>query len=195
MGFPLADGRGVMPDSWRELLGYAVVVVFLGGVLVFTGVDAQIEYAVTDPGTYFGLSVSDSPQEDTIVFTNQQVDGLNFATKNRIGINPVGDEIGLCGGIRDSGSVYDLRVAEGFSSTSPTSVKFSCALPRDLTVHSQPGFTERFSDEDLSYQGEFRPVFSCIQFREAVVSPVSGRVSGLNCIDTESGDTVVPVVE
>lgn len=194
MSFPLADGKGVMPDSWREAFGYVIVIVFWGGLLVFTGVDAQIEYALTSPGSYFGLSVVDSPEESTIVFTSEQVDGLNFATKNRIGINPIGDEIGLCGGIRDGVDVYNLRVAEGFSSTSPTSVTFSCALPRDLTVHSQPGFSDGFSEEDLDYRGEFRPEVSCIQFREAVASPVSGKVSGLNCIDTESGDTVVPVV-
>jgi len=53
---PWSDGRGWRPDTYKELVFTLLAVMGVGLVLVFTGVDAQIEYALTQPGSYFGLS-------------------------------------------------------------------------------------------------------------------------------------------
>lgn len=186
----MVDGSGPLPDSNQELLAWIGIAVFVAVTFgFFTGLDAQVNYLVSAPGDYF-LSNS---EEDTVVFSQEDVNGLNFASSNRVGFDSIGDEIGFCAGIR-SNSVYDLRVADGFEETSRTSVTFNCAMPRSLVIHTQPDFSEGFSPEDLDYKDEFTPEVSCILYREATISPVSGKISGLNCMDVSSGENVVPVV-
>lgn len=194
-GFPLRDGKGPMPDSWTEALVWTSVVVGVSMVLVFTGVDDQLQFAVSSPVEYAGLStVSAEDGSEKVVFSRGELSGIEFSTKNRVGYDSVGDEIGLCAGIGDSGEVYDLRVAEGFEETSRTSVTYSCSTPRGLILHSQPDYSSGQSAEDKSFDGEFRPAVSCIVFNKPVVSP-AGSVEGLNCFDAGTDDRVRVVVQ
>ena len=195
MALPWRDGGGFLPDTRAELAADIViiaVVVFLFSF--FTGLDAQVAYAVGSPSQYFLSSTSSDSERLTL--TTKQVDNINFASKNRIGFTSSGDEIGICGGVRNSGEVYDLRVAEGFEETSRTSVTFSCTRPRQVIMHSQPDYSSGLSVEDRSFDGEFQPEYSCIISGEVAASPVTDRVGGLSCWSvSDSGDfTSVPVV-
>jgi hypothetical protein len=173
---PFADGKGILPDSRLELAGDIMIIVFVvGAFTIFSGLDAQINYVVESPTSYFSVAET----SNDVVISEDQISELNFATKNRIGFNSVGDEIGFCGGIRSDGTVYDLRVAEGLE-TSRDMVKFSCSTPRSFIVHSQP-YSGELSEEDKSFEGEFRPEVTCILYEEVAASMFNDRVSGLNC--------------
>lgn len=182
----MVDGPGPLPDSWAEVL--TLVFVGFGVVLVFgfyTGLDAQVAYAVGSPGQYFVSNTSSDTE--SLALSSEQVGDINFASKNRIGVASMGDEIGLCGGVRNSGKVFNLRLAEGFEETSRTGVTFSCVEPRSVVMHSQPDYSSRLSPEDRSFDGEFQPQYSCIVYGELAVSPVSGEVGGINCWSVRSG--------
>lgn len=185
MSFPLKDGKGPLPDSMLELVADIGLILFVGlAFSYFTGLDAQVSYALESPSSYF--SVSDSIQGEEIVLDQTEIDLLNSASKNRIGTN-VGDEIGFCGGIRSNGQVYDLRLAEGLE-TQRDSVRFSCSSPRNFIVHTQP-YSGELSDEDKDFGGEFRPNVTCIVYEELAVSPLNSRVGGINCWSVPSSGT------
>jgi len=196
-GLPWSDGRGWRPDTYGELGFTLLAVMGVALALVFTGVDAQVEYALTQPSSYFGLSTTstDSGEINKVVLGQEQFDGLSFTTKNRVGMDAVGSELGFCGGIRDNGNVYDLRLAEGFDELTFRSVSFSCTQPYNLLGHSQPGSGD-LSAEDKSFDGEIQPEVTCIIYKELTVSPVSGEVGGINCWSVGSngdGFTEIPV--
>lgn len=184
MKLPWSDGTGWKPDSTGELVADALLIFLIVMTFsFFTGLDAQVSYIVNTPGQYF----SSTSENSEIVLTNSQISDVNFAAKNRIGFTSPGDEIGLCGGVRDSGEVFNLRVADGFEETSRDSVTFECSKPRELIMHSQPGYNSGLSAEDKSFDGEFKPQYSCIVFGELAVSPVSGEVGNLNCWKVSEG--------
>lgn len=196
MALPWSDGGGFMPDTKAELLADVIVVaaiVFLFSF--FTGLDAQVAYAVSSPGSYFFSSV-DKDSSNVLFLNEDQLDNINFATKNRIGVASLGEEIGMCAGVMENGRISMLRPAEGFKNTSRSSVTFSCSKPRELIIHSQPSYSSKLSAEDKSFKGEFQPEYSCIVFSELAASPVTGRVGGLNCWSIGEGGefTSVPVV-
>lgn len=190
-GFPVSDGSGPAPDSWIEAVTWIGLVVLVAGVLVFSGVDDQIQFAVSSPSEYAGLSAASVGDDGSgvVVFERGQLSGIEFSTKNRIGYNAVGDEIGLCAGLSESGDVFKLRVAEGFEDTSRDSVTFSCSSPREVILHSQPDYSSGQSAEDKSFDGEFIPEISCIVFNRPVVSP-AGTVQGLNCFEAGTDNQV-----
>jgi len=192
-GFPFRDGTGPLPDSRLEVLADVVLIVFVAGLFsFFTGLDAQVSFAASNPQTYFfGSGDVDS---EKVVLDQDEVDLLNSASKNRIGTG-VGDEIGFCGGIQESGDVFDLRLAEGLE-TSRDSVRFSCVKPRNFAVHTQPGGISGLSVEDKSFDGEFMPDVSCILFEELAVSPVNNRVGGLSCwsVSEDGSFSEIPVL-
>lgn len=195
---PWSDGRGWRPDTYKELGFTLLAVMGVGIALVFTGVDAQVEYALTHPGSYFGLStVQDADGEiNKVVLDQEEIDGLSFTTQNRVGMDAVGSELGFCGGIRSSGEVYGLRLAEGFDEVTFTSVSFSCTQPFNFLGHSQPGSGE-LSEEDKDFENEIKPDVTCIVYKELTVSPVSNQVGGINCWDVSqngNGFTDIPVV-
>lgn len=194
----LSDGYGPFPDGDDKALEWlfvSVVAVGVGAGLVFTGLDAHVEYVLTNPAGYAGLSAaSNGSTGDGVVFTQDQLQGIEFSTKNRIGYDTVGDEIGICGDLRSDGSVSELRVADGFEETSRTSVTFSCANPRSLILHSQPGYSDQQSAEDKSFKGEFAPEISCIVYSEPVVSPLGG-LEGINCFEAGTDNSVSVSVE
>jgi len=197
MSLPWSDGKGWRPDTYSELGFTLLAVLGVGLVLVFTGLDAQIEYALTQPGSYFGLSTAstDTGEINKVLLDQEEFDGLSFTTQNRIGMDAVGSEIGFCGGIRNSGEVYDLRLAEGFSEVTFTSVIFSCTEPFNLIGHSQPGSGE-LSEEDRDFDGEIQPDVTCIVYKELIVSPISNEIGGINCWRVSSngnGFTEIPV--
>jgi len=183
---PLPDGS----DAWMEWLFVGSVALLVASGMVFTGLDAHVEYVLTNPAGYAGLSAaSNGSSGGGVVFTQSQLQGIEFSTKNRIGYDTVGDEIGICGDLRGDGSVTDLRVADGFEETSRTSVTFGCAQPRSLIMHSQPGYSSQQSAEDKSFDGEFRPEVSCIVYSQPVVSPLGG-LEGINCFEAGTDRTV-----
>jgi len=179
---PWPDGN----DAWLEWLFVLSVALGVGGVLVFTGLDAQVEYAVTQTGDYFDLSSADSENVDIdrVLLEESDIQGLEFSTSNRIGADAVGGEIGICGGIRGDGSVFDLRVAEDVNEMTFESVQFSCVPPYNLIMHSQPG-SDMLSDEDKDFDGEIRPDVTCIISSELSVS-ITDRVLGISCWDAPS---------
>jgi len=197
-GFPVRDGSGPAPDSWTEAVTWVGALLGITALLVFTGLDAQIQYMVSEPGLYFSgiLSFGSSSVGDVekVVLTDEAVSGMNFASSNSLGYDSIGSERGYCSGLREDGTVYDFRLADDIESSSRTSIVFSCGTPRELTVHSQPGFSGQPSEEDMSFSGEFQPEISCIQFREITVSPFNSKVSGINCWSTENGFNEVPVL-
>lgn len=191
-------GYGPLPDGRDKFLewGFVVFTAFLfGAVMVFTGLDAQVEYALTEPGSFTGLSTVSSDSEiDKVVLNQRELDGVSFTSQNRIGMNPAGSEIGFCGGIGDDGDVFDLRLAEGFDEVSFDSVQFSCVKPYNFIGHTQPGSSE-LSAEDKDFTGEIRPDVTCIVSSELTVSPVSRRVGGVDCwfVTSENGFEEIPV--
>lgn len=197
MALSWSDGKGWRPDTVPELAFVVFAVLGVGLTLVFTGADAQIEYALTQPGSYFGLStVQDADGEiNKVVLDQEQISGISFSTKNRIGVDAVGGEIGICGGIRNDGSVYDLRVAENVNEMTFQSVQFSCVRPYNVLMHSQPG-SDQLSQEDKDFNGEIRPDVACIISSELVSSPTN-RVMGITCWNVpetgSSGFTEIPV--
>jgi len=130
-----------------------------------------------------------------VVLDQEQISGISFSTKNRIGADAVGGEIGICGGIRNDGSVYDLRVAENVNEMTFQSVQFSCVQPYNILMHSQPG-SDELSQEDKDFESEIRPDVACIISSELVVSPAD-RVMGVTCWNVPEADsgsfTEIPV--
>jgi len=189
----LVDGKGPLPDSNLEILSWiSIGLLVAGGFVYFSGLDAQLEFMVSEPRNYFGLD-GDFEQGSEVIFSQKDIDLMNTVTVNRLGANAVGGEVGFCGGVDSSGDVFDFRLAENLD-TSLTGVRFECVTPRSLTVHSQPFSSGDLSDEDKSFEGEFRPDVTCIQFAELSVSPVSGLVGGINCFDVDNGFEDLEVV-
>lgn len=186
MVLPWSDGNGFLPDTKSEVALDIVIIVFVSLIFAFfTGLDAQVAYMTSSPVQYF--SSNTASDVESLKLSSEQVGDINFASKNRLGFTSSGDEIGLCSGVRSTGQIFDLRVAEGFEDTSRTSVRFSCVQPRELVMHSQPGYSKSLSAEDKSFEGEFKPRYSCIVYGELAASPVSGEVGGLSCWSV--GDT------
>jgi hypothetical protein len=171
----LVDGAGPLPDSKLETLAYTGI--FLFAVLLFgffTGLDSQVNYIVTAPDDYF-LSESSS---NSIYFSQTQVDLMNSVSERSVGFDAVADERLYCGEVRNK-QVASFRFADSIESGSLTSVKGSCFEPVDIFVHSQPGGSNGLSMEDKDLESEVG--YTCVQFQEISVSPVSYRLNGLNC--------------
>jgi hypothetical protein len=179
----------------REDYFFLAMGVFLASFafLYFSGLDAQVEYALSSPGQYFSTSNTNESVE-RVVLTDEAVSGLNFVSKNSIGVDSVGSERGFCSGLRSDGTVYDFRLADGIESSSRQSITFSCVEPRDLVLHSQPSGVSDLSQEDMDFEGELLPDVTCIQFGEVVSSPLNSRVSGVDCWDVvDGGDSFVEI--
>jgi hypothetical protein len=190
MGFPLRDGKGWRPDSRIELLGYLVFgVLIVGAFGFFSGLDAEVEYIATAPGDYTGLFSSVSDSGESVTFTSEQVELLNSASKNSLGLNSIGSERSYCGGLRN-GNVRKFRLADIIKSSDRTSISYACGEPFELSVHTHPSGSDRLSEEDKDISVPSLQV-TCIQTSEISSSPITGKLNGISCYSV--GNNFEPV--
>lgn len=157
-------------DDWRENL---VIVLMVAGVFVFfSGLDSQLVFLLSSPRDYLVSNDFD------LEFKESQVDLLNAVNDRSLGVDAVASERLYCGRVRD-GDVFDFRLADVIVESSLTGVRGACEGEVDLWLHTQPSGVGELSREDRDLEG--RPEFTCIQFEEVVVSPVSGVLDGVNC--------------
>lgn len=184
----MVDAAGPLPDSNAELLAWLSIagIVFISFGF-FTGLDGQAEFVVDQPQQYF-LSFSESDAD--LVFQREDVRFLNRVSSRAIGSDPVASERLYCLSIKED-RVTDVILADDIEQQSLTSVAGSCVenanFEVDGFVHSQPGFTSEFSEEDKSLESRDIQV-SCIQWAEITKSPVTGEVRGLNCAPVVDGE-------
>lgn len=192
MKLPWRDSGGPLPDTGSELLFDLVLLSSLGLLLVFTGVDAQIQYAVEDTKTYFSLN-GDVP-ENAVVFNQESVDLMNTVSERSLGVDAVASERLYCGEVSNQ-RVVNFRFADDIDSSEIDMVSGSCTSPVDIFVHSQPDGLKVLSDEDRSLESPGIS-FTCIQFAEISSSPFNKELSGINCwnvLDNGEGFEQVPV--
>lgn len=172
----MVDGKGPLPDSNLEVLAWiGIGLTVVAAFTVFSGLDAQVEYIATAPGDYL---LSSTGSGSGIYFTGDQIDLMNDASKNSLGIDAIGAERLYCGEVRN-GNVRRFRLADIIESSTLTSVSGSCQAPVGVFVHSQPSGSEMLSEEDKDLESQVG--YTCIQYSEIAVSPVTGKVNGLNC--------------
>jgi hypothetical protein len=191
----MVDGPGPLPDSWMELGAWFVLAMLVALTFgIFTGLDSQVDYALTSTSTYFTLN-SDVPS-DAVVFSNESVDLMNEVSARSLGVNPVASERLYCGEIRNQ-QVVDFRLADTIDDSSLTSVSGSCIGDVDLWTHSQPDGTSSLSEEDKDLESTGAK-YTCIQFEEISTSPFNNRLNGINCweiIGDGAGFEPVPVFQ
>jgi hypothetical protein len=149
----------------------------VGLTLVFTGLDAQVEYAATASSTYFSLG-SDVP-EDAVVFSQEDVDLMNTVSERSLGADAVAAERLYCGEINNQ-KVFNFRLADTIKDSSLTSVSGSCRSPVDIWAHSQPSGSEELSQEDKDLESTGAS-YTCIQYESITSSPLNNRLNGINC--------------
>lgn len=193
MGFPLYDGRGWRPDSRRELAGYIVFGLVIASAFAYsTSLDAQARYLATDAPSYFSAA-SDS---EAVTFSETDIDRMRWASITSVGSGAFGDERLFCGSIKSNGFVESIRLADDIRLSEFDSVSGACQSrfpTQDINffVHSQPG-SDGLSEEDKDL--ETMVPYTCIVYEEMAVSPVSGRVDGINCWEVvDNGDSFDPV--
>lgn len=177
MKLPWRDGGGALPDTGRELFFDLVMLFSLSLLFVFTGLDAQVESAVEDTGTYF--SFSSNVPDDGVVFDQEDVDLMNTVSERSLGVDAVAAERLYCGEVTN-GRVTNFRLADTIDSSTLTSVSGSCIAPVDIFVHSQPDGSESLSEQDMDLESTGTS-YTCIQYSEIVSSPFNSKLSGINC--------------
>lgn len=174
---PFSDGRGWRPDTYSELAFVVFAVLGVGLTLVFTGLDAQIEYAATATSTYFSFT-SDVP-EDAVVFNQESVDLMNTVSERSLGADAVAAERLYCGEINNQ-NVFNFRLADTIEDSDIGSVSGSCVAPVDIWVHSQPDGSDELSQEDKDLESTGAS-YTCIQYESITSSPLNNRLNGINC--------------
>jgi len=190
MGLPWKDGSGWRPDSRAELIAdIALISLVALGFGFFTGLDAQVQYLATAPGDY----VFNGESDEAVYFTSESVELMNDVGSRSVGFDAVAAERLYCGEIRNS-VVRNFRLADFIQDSTLTSVKGSCQSPVDIWVHSQPSGSDELSEEDKELESDAS--YTCIQYSEVAVSPVSGNLNGLKCwsiVDQGQSFEEVPV--
>jgi len=191
LGFPLRDGKGWRPDSRMELAADIVLVVLVVGAFTFfTGLDAQINYVASAPGDYMFSSAE--LDEGDLEMTKDDIDLLNSVNSRSLGSDAVASERLYCAELR-SGVFRNLRLADRIDSSTLTSVRGGCVGQVDAWVHTQPSGSDSLSEEDKDLEST-GVGYTCIQYSEIAVSPVSGKLNGLNCWEIiDEGASFEPV--
>jgi len=188
MSFPLADGPGPFPDSTYEAAAWLLIaVVVLGGTVAgfasFTHLDAHARFLINDPARYLSAADTDPDQStDTLVFSRQMIDRLNWASLPSLGPGSRADERLYCFGVSD-GVVTKLELVHDITESEHGSVADSCTdllggVEVDGFLHTQPGRSDELSDEDRDMESAV--TYSCIMYAEAAASPF-GSVDGIRC--------------
>jgi len=189
---PWSDGKGWRPDTYRELAFTLLAVMGVGLALIFTGVDAQIEYAATSASTYFSLS--DDVPENAVVFSQESVDLMNTVSERSLGNDAVAAERLYCGEINNQ-QVFNFRLADSIEESSLGMVSGSCVSPVDIWVHSQPSGSDQLSQEDRDLESTGAS-YTCIQFEKIISSPLNQDLQGISCweiVDNGASFSEVPV--
>lgn len=187
----MVDGPGPLPDSNQELTAWIGIAVFVALIFgVFTGLDSQVDYALTSTSAYFSLN-QDVPSE-AVVFNQESVELMNEVSERSLGLDAVASERLYCGEIRNQ-QVLNFRLADSIEDSSLTSVSGSCTAPVDIWVHSQPDGSSELSQEDKDLESTGAS-YTCIQFEEIGSSPLNDKLQGINCWDiVGNGDEFEPV--
>lgn len=183
----MVDGEGPLPDSWIEAVTWIGALVAVTALFAFsTTADAQLRFLVSDASGY--LSAGET-SEKGVVFTEEQISRMRWASITSVGDSAFGDERLFCGSITDDGRVESIRLADDIRSSEIDSVSGACVsrFPQqdiNFFTHSQPGST-MLSDEDKDLKS---PVpYTCAIGFEMAVSPVSNRVNGISCYEVVDG--------
>ena len=191
----MVDGPGPLPDSWMELGAWFVLAMLVALTFgIFTGLDSQVDYALTSTSAYFTLD-SDVPR-DAVVFDEESVDLMNQVSSRSLGVDAIAAERLYCGEIRNQ-QVIDFRLADTIEDSTLTSVSGSCQGPIGIWVHSQPDGTSSLSEEDKDLESTGAG-YTCIQFEELSTSPLNDRLNGINCweiVGDGAGFERVPVFQ
>lgn len=179
MKLPWRDSSGPLPDTGMELFLDVVMLFVVGSLLVFTGLDSQVEYAVSDADAYFSLD-GDVP-ESAVVFDRESVDLMNTVSERSLGVDAVASERLYCGEVTNQ-RVVNFRLADSIEDSSLRSVSGSCISPVEIWVHSQPSGSDGLSDEDKLLESTGAE-YTCIQFEQIKSSPLNSRLNGINCWD------------
>lgn len=189
MGLPWRDGKDWRPDTVPELGFILFALIGFGSLLVFTGIDADIEYVAAAPGDYF---IPDSGSEDDIYFRQSDVDLMNAASEQSLGSDAIGAERLYCGELRN-GVTRNYRLADVIEDSTLTSVSGRCKSPVDIWTHSHPDGSGSLSEEDKDLESTGTS-HKCIQYSEISASPVNNKLNGINCWKIEGdGESFKPV--
>lgn len=120
---------------------------------------------------------------------------MNDNSQFSIGRGAFAGERLYCGSVTE-GQVTRFRFADYIEESDLGSVAGGCvetfAGSVDIFVHSQPDGNSELSDEDKDLETPSLD-YTCIQFDEISVSPVTGEVHGLDCWAITEGNLDKPV--
>lgn len=143
-------------------------------MVYYTELDAHVRFLADDKLDYL------EETEKDLVFPEDSVDRMNWASENSLGLGAVADERLFCFDVVDS-QVRNLKLVDDIEKSKTTSVSGRCfEQATDIAgfAHTHPDFSKELSEEDKEVPPGIR--YTCIQYGEIVASP-SGSVYGLNC--------------
>ncbi|MDY6778586.1 MAG: hypothetical protein SVU32_08015 [Candidatus Nanohaloarchaea archaeon] len=154
------------------------------GVVSYTTLDGHIRFLTQDAAGYFA-SVNTSSAG--IVFTENQVQHLNWANRNSLGLGAVADERLYCLTVVNS-VVSRVKPVDDIRTSQVDQVSGRCIQhfgTVDGFLHTHPDHVCRLSQEDRDMPRSTD--VTCVQCGEVVVSP-TGAVSGLRCWQELDGE-------
>lgn len=165
----------------NAILIVATIVLVAGAFTIFTDLDEQITGAIYSPSAYFG---TEPAPNDTIVFTQEQVNKLNTISSGSLGYVTFEAERPYCGDVDPSGDgaiVDSIRLADQIEESEVGGVTMRCIPPRSIIIHTQPDYHDGLSSTDRDITWENDVEYTCVQYDTIQESAVSGEVIGINC--------------